>query len=273
MKLSIYPFLLLPVLALAPATADAHKSAGDSPALSRHAAVPSDTVKAAAPGDSIPLPPENFYVPGDLKLGFYAGVGGLFRTGGIAPGFSNTWAFNVGLLVSYCRVNVEGMFLYGTPTINNPNITDISSSDGIPYHANVDNANLFGAGFSVGYEALDTRRFSISPWVGGFWTSYNWSARPMSLSPGGILAQMGDQSDLSVSDFNVGFGVNLEWHFARNESDTELLGSDGQEYISTLRLMPYFIRGVYGGTNPSLNGWQIGIAVAYSGVARLLNLY
>lgn len=219
--------------------------------------------------------PDNgrYYMPGNLKLGFFAGIGGLFRTGDIASGVSNTWAFNVGLSVSYCRVSIEGMFLYGTPTINNPNLTNIFNSDGIPYHSNVNNANLLGGGFSIGFEALDTRRFGITPWIGGYWTSYRWSARPMYTNAEGNLTQVGDQVDLSTSDFNLGFGVNFEWHFTHSESDVELLGSDGQEYISTLRLMPYAIRAVYPGTHPSLNGWQIGFTVAYTGVARLLNLY
>lgn len=94
----------------------------------------------------------------------------------------------------------------------------------------------------------------------------------MEQQPEGTWIQKGTQTNVSIDDFNVAFGINLEWHFDRRDTDIPLLDSDGQEYVSSLRLMPYAARAVYPGTTPALNGWQIGFTVAYSGIARALNL-
>lgn len=212
------------------------------------------------------------YQPGDWSVGFHAGVGGLFPVGDVADGFSGAFTFNAGLKAGYRRLAVEGMFFYGSPSIERPNITGIADAAGIPYCNNVNSANLFGAGANVGFAVVDFDRFSITPWIGGVWTSYRWTARPMEENAEGILIQKGEQRNVSIDDFNLAFGVNFEWHFARMETDIALFGSDGQEYRSSLLVTPYVIRGSYSAARPKLDGWHIGVSVAYSGVLRALGL-
>ncbi len=230
---------------------------------------------AVEPADSVVVTPEHVpsdYAPGDWSVGFNAGVGGLFASGDIADSFSSAFTFNAGLKAGYRRLSLEGMFLYGSPTIDNPNVTGVVDATGVPYHNNVNSANLLGAGANVGFTVVDFDKFSVTPWVGGMWTSYSWTARPMEKNDEGVLIQKGEQRDMSISDFNLAFGVNFEWHFARTDTDVALFGSDGQEYRSSLRLTPYVIKGSYSDANPQLNGWYVGVSLSYSGVLRSLGL-
>ena len=212
------------------------------------------------------------YVPGDWSVGFHAGVGGLFSSGDIADGFSSAFTFNAGLSAGYRRFVVEGRFLYGSPSIESPNITGAVDADGVAYHANINSANMFGAGANVGFTVVDYDRFSVTPWIGGMWTTCRWTARPMQENSEGVLTQLGEQRNMSVEDFNLAFGVNFEWHFARTETDVALFGSDGQEYTSSVRLSPYMIKCSYSDAHPELSGWQIGVSVAYTGVLRALGI-
>lgn len=233
---------------------------------------------SAEPVDSVAMNDSTYryelriYAPGDFKFGFYAGVGGLFNTGNIGDGFSGAFTFNAGVQAGYRRLALEGAFLYGSPSIETPNITAAVDANGVAYHNNVNSANLFGAGINLGYAVMDNQWVSITPWVGGMWTSYRWTACPMAENDEGILVTKGNQQDFSVDDFNIAFGVNFEWHFSRSQTDVVLFGSDGQEYRSSLRITPYMIKGAYSGAHPELDGWHIGVSLAYTGVIRALGL-
>lgn len=230
---------------------------------------------AAEPTDSVSAEPEyvpSDYQPGDWSVGFNAGVGGLFSAGDISNGFSNAFTFNAGLKVGYRRLSVEGMLLYGSPSIDNPNVTGAVNALGVPYHNNVNSANLLGVGANIGYTIVDFDKFGVTPWAGAMWTSYRWTARPMEEDADGVLIQKGEQCNMSIDDFNLAFGVNFEWHFARTDTYVALFGSDGQVYRSSLRLTPYVVKGSYSDAVPQLDGWHIGVSLCYTGVLRTLGL-
>lgn len=220
--------------------------------------------------EDIGMPPVPNVVPSKFKYGFFLGTGMVWQLGELSDAFSSTWDFTFGLKASYRRFNVEGMITYGNPSLNYPNLVN-TEYDGLGYRANVKNANYLAIGFNGGFSVFSNKHLSVSPYIGGMWTSNTWTSRPMTQTDDGWITD-GMQQKMDVSDFNLTFGINFEWHFHSVVTNFPFLGSLREEYISNLRLTPYMIRSVYGNANRPLSGWQIGFMLSYSGVARALGI-
>lgn len=208
-------------------------------------------------------------VPSPWSYGLMAGVGGVFPTGSISDAFGGGCSFLFGILGGWKRVHLHGSIAYSISSIHDRELVNPDYAD-LSYMANVKNANYLGIGFGLGYALLDGKRFSLEPYVGGQWTGYNWTARPMTHLPDGTLSASGLQQRMQVDDFNVTFGINMEWHFHSVVTSFPIFGSMREQYVSSLRLTPYATRAVYTDATRALRGWQIGFTVAYSGVARAL---
>lgn len=207
--------------------------------------------------------------PSPWSYGLSVGIGGVFPTGDIADAFSGACAFNFGIIGGWKRVRLEGSFIYGSPTLRDQTLVE-SRYEGQGYHANVKNANYMGIGFGAGYAVADTKRFLIEPYIGGQWTSYSWTARPMSTESEGTLVPVGLQQRMQLDDFNLTFGVNFEWHFHSVLTSFPMLSGMREQYVSSLRLTPYATRAVYTDAARRYGGWQIGVTLSYTGVARAL---
>lgn len=205
------------------------------------------------------------------SYGLYVGIGGIFPTGNIPDVFSPACSFTFGIQGGWRRIRLEGALSYAIPSLRDQTLVE-SKYDGVGYHANVKNANYLGIGFGAGYAVLDTKRFSIAPYLGGQWTSYSWTSRPMSTGPDGTLAPTGLQQRMQLDDFNLTFGVHFEWHFHSVVTSFPMLGSMREQYISSLCLTPFATRAVYTDASTRYSGWQIGFMVSYSGVARALGI-
>ena len=217
-------------------------------------------------------------VPGSVSLvlspwsyGLYVGVGGVFPTGSLSDAFSGGCAFTFGLQGGWRRFRLEGLISYSIPTLRDQALVT-PGYEGQGYRANVRNANYLGIGFGAGYAVYDSKRITIAPYVGGMWTGYNWTARPMAPDADGNLSVTGLQQRMEIDDFNVAFGVNIEWHFHSAVTSFPLFGNMREHYVSSLRLTPYAVRGVYTDAVRHYSGWQIGFMVSYSGVARALGI-
>lgn len=225
--------------------------------------------------EELDMPGSPEVVPGPFRYGLFAGTGFVATTGKIADYFNTAWDFTFGLDFSWRRIGLEASITYANPTLKDQTLVERSylNADGSnPYHANVNNANYLAIGVNVGYNVLDTKRFLIRPYVGGMWTSYSWTARPMAADTDGAVVFDGLQQRMSLNDFNITFGMSMEWHFHSVVTRFPFLGSMREEYVSSLRLTPYAIRGVYSKASTPFSGWQIGLTVAYSGIGRALNL-
>ncbi len=211
-------------------------------------------------------------VPSRFRYGLFAGTGAVFSTGPLSDYFSSAWDFTFGLLGSWRRISLEGSITYASPSIGEPTLTETKYLTGTErYHANVKNANYLAIGFNAGYNVVDTKKFTVRPFVGGMWTSFSWTARPVtSASSDENVVFDGLQQRMMVDDFNVTFGCTFEWHFHSVVTNFPFLGSMREEYISSLRVSPYAVRGVYTDADRHFGGWQIGFTVAYSGVGRAL---
>lgn len=220
--------------------------------------------------EDIGMPPIPNVVPSKFKYGFFIGTGAVWPTGQLHDAFSGTWDFTFGLKATYRRFNLEAMITYGNPTINDASLVNTEYA-GQNYRANVSNANYLAIGFNGGFSVFNNKHLTVSPYVGGMWTSNSWTARPMTWAENEWLTD-GMQQKMDLSDFNLTFGINFEWHFHSVVTNFPIFGSLREEYISSLRLTPYAIRAVYNGANRPLSGWQIGFMVSYSGVARALGI-
>lgn len=203
--------------------------------------------------------------------GLFAGVGGLFPTGTVSDAFSGGCVFTFGLTGGWKGLRVHGSIGYCTPTIRDTGLVNPEYA-GQSYLANVKNANMLEIGFGVGYTVADTKHFSVEPYIGGYWTGYNWTARPMTPNDEGSFTTTGPQRRMEIDDFNFGCGVNLEWHFHSAVTSFPLFGNMREQYVSSLRLTPYALHARYTDATRSLGGWQIGFRVCYSGLARTLRL-
>lgn len=219
--------------------------------------------------ESIVMPQPVSVVPSAWSYGLFAGVGGVFPCGSLSDAFSGGCMFTFGLTGGWKRIRLHGSIGYATPTIN---ARDLVTPEyiGLGYRANVKNANMLDLGFGVGYAVFDNKRFTIEPYVGGHWTGYNWTARPMVLNPDGSYTTSGLQHRMAIDDFNFACGVNFEWHFHSVVTAWPIFGNMREQYVSSLRLTPYVLRGVYTDAETHYSGWHIGFMLSYSGLARAL---
>lgn len=210
-------------------------------------------------------------VPSPWSYGLFVGVGGMFPTSTVSKAFSGGCVFTFGIMGGWKRLRLHGSIGYTTPTVRNRALVTPDYA-GQGYLANVKNANLLDLGFGLGYAVLDTKHFSIEPYVGGHWTGYNWTARQMTPNDDGSYTATGLQHKMEMDDFNFSCGINFEWHFHSVVTTFPIFGDKREQYISSLRVTPYLTRGVYTDCTSRYRGWQVGFMISYSGVARALSL-
>ncbi|MCM1005684.1 MAG: hypothetical protein NC402_05230 [Prevotella sp.] len=209
-----------------------------------------------------------FYpVPSPWSYGMFVGVGGLFPTGDISDAFSGACRFELGLTGGWKRCKLKASVGYSSPTIRNRALVTPEYADQNML-ANVKNANLLDAGFGVGFDVLDTRSFSITPFVGGRWSSYSWTSRPMEPNDEGSYTTLGPQHRIAMNNFNFACGIDFEWHFLY--SDTSLMDDSNAQYVSSLRLTPFAMKADYNDACTPYSGWQFGFTISYSGLIRAL---
>lgn len=212
------------------------------------------------------LPDSIEWVTSPFGYGLFIGTGPRWTAGRLNQYFSWAWDFTIGGKIAYDRWYLEATISFASPTLKKPRMTTVGAPDE-KFRANVKNANYTAWGFNAGYAVYDSPRFAIIPFVGGKWTSYSWTARPVELDENGSEVMTMPQRRMKVKDFNVDFGINFDWNF-----NTVVVARDNkrQSLTSSLRLTPYAVRGVYSSNQGGFNGWQIGFMIAYSATARKL---
>lgn len=212
------------------------------------------------------LPDSIQWVEAPLSYGFYIGTGPRWTAGRLNQYFSWAWDFTIGAQVAYRRWYIEASVSFASPTLKKPRMTTVGTPDE-KFRANVKNANYTVWGFNAGFSVYDSPVFSITPFAGGKWTSYAWTARPLEYDDAGNEVMTSPQRKMKVKDFNVDFGINFDWHF-----NTVMAGAGArrQSLTSSLRVTPYAVRGIYSSCQGGFGGWQLGLMIAYSATARKL---
>lgn len=213
-------------------------------------------------------PPSDTVVYGEspLMYGLFVGTGPRWTAGRLSHYFSWAWDFTFGAQLSWRRVYLEGTISFASPTLRKPDLVAAGGPD-LKFRANVKSANYTAIGFNLGYTVYRGDAVSITPFAGAKWTKYSWTARPLETDINGNEVMGAPQHSFSLKDFNIDFGCNIDWRFS---TAIVTSGTRRQALMSSLRLTPYAIRGVYSSAVPSFNGWQLGLMIAYSATVRPL---
>ena len=223
--------------------------------------------------DSFSLPKVPSVKPGKFNYGWFVGTGPLIPTGDIDEVFKSSWLFNIGLTFGYDRLKLKADISYGQPRFVNSRGTFMGVEN--RWATDLFASQLVGT-VSLGFEVLHTKHFSITPHVGGGWNVYSWNYADFEkkIEDGEeVWRIVSDFKKASQRDFNYMVGIDFDWHFHTVVSDRPFfLSGRREQYTSSLRLTPYFMRASYPGLVPERSGYQVGIMLNYVGLARALGI-
>lgn len=230
--------------------------------------------------EELGLPPVPVIGTSNYSYGFYAGVGGLFPTSTLKDDFGSCATFILGLTGGYRRIKVKADIAFGQPDFKNDNIFNVQTGViGEPGQGNTNSfATFLGIGLQAGYTILDTKRFSITPNVGGYWSSYGWKVEDYSYT-----TETNDQGEstrvrhvdktyrTSINDFGWIASIDFDIKFHRHVTDTPFfLSGQREEFTSSIRISPFVARASFSKTVPAIEGYYVGFTVTYTGLARAL---
>ncbi len=226
--------------------------------------------------DEFSLPKVSEVKPGKFAYGWFIGTGALIPTGDISDVFNYAWLFNIGLTAGYDRFYLKADISYGQPRL-----VDVRKEVfGVPFEwATNKYANQLSGVALLGYRLVDAKAIAVTVNVGGGWTNYAWDVATYGLNldnPGGQEQEYRIASEIrcrSLHNFNYMFGLDFDWNFHTVVSDKPFfLSGRREQYTSSLRLSPYVMHQKYSALNPSKSGFQVGITLSYTGIARALGL-
>ena len=225
--------------------------------------------------DAFLLPAVPEVKPGKFSYGWYIGTGALIPTGDIADAFGYAWLFNIGLTAGYDRLFLKADISYGQPRLDDvrKELFGRENEWAVNRYAN----QLSGV-VALGYRVLDTKHFAITVNVGGGWTNYAWDVADFVLNtdnpdnnPEIEYVRNSEIRRNTIHNFNYMAGLDFDWNFHTAVSDKPFfLSGRREQYTSSLRLSPYFMHQKYSKLSPQRSGYQIGIMLSYSGLARAL---
>ena len=226
--------------------------------------------------DEFLLPAVPEVKPGKFSYGWYIGTGAFIPTGDIADAFGYSWLFNIGLTAGYDRLFLKADISYGQPRLDNirNELFGRENEWAVNRYAN----QLSGV-VAIGYRVLDTKHFAITINVGGGWTNYAWDVADYIHNPDPEEAMNPEteyviNSEIrrnTIHNFNYMAGLDFDWNFHTAVSDKPFfLSGRHEQYTSSLRLSPYFMHQKYSKLTPGRRGFQVGIMLSYSGLARAL---
>ena len=233
--------------------------------------------------EELGLPPMPIIKASNFGYGIYAGVGGVFPTSSISDDFSGCATFILGLTGGYRRLKLKADISFGQPNFNNDNIFDVPSADypGRPGQGNTNSyATFLGISTSIGYTVLDTKRFSITPNVGGYWSSYGWNVanyyyetEPNEAGEPVLVQKVSSTEKRSISDFGWMASIDFDIKFHKHVGDTPFfLTGQREEFTSAIRISPFVARASFAKPVPAIEGYYVGVNVTYTGIARALRL-
>ncbi len=233
--------------------------------------------------EELGLPPVPTIGASSFSYGVQAGVGGLFPTGSITDDFSGCVLFSLGLNGGYKRVKLKADIAFGQPSFNNKNIFNVPSDiEGKPGQGNSDSyATYLGIGTTLGYTVLDTKRFAITPNVGGYWSSFGWKVDNYTYenvtTPEGkveLARKIVSTEKKSINNFNWIASIDFDIKLHKHVSDKPFfLTGQREEFTSALRISPFVARAKYNTPVPPVDGYIVGVTVSYLGLARALRLH
>lgn len=227
--------------------------------------------------DEFLLPAVSEVTPGKFSYGWFIGTGAFMPTGDISSVFGYSWLFNIGLTLGYDRVFLKGDISYGQPKLDDVRneLFGVSREWAVNRYAN----QLSGV-VALGYRVVDLKSFAVTVNVGGGWTNYAWDVADYKVNdkntdnnPETEYIIDSEIRRRTIHNFNYMFGIDFDWNFHTVVSDKPFfLSGRREQYTSSLRLSPYVMHQKYSNLVPSRDGFQVGIMLQYTGLARALGI-
>ncbi|MDD2961170.1 MAG: hypothetical protein PHR45_03690 [Muribaculaceae bacterium] len=210
------------------------------------------------------LPPEPEIITSPFSYGFYLGTGADLSQGNLGNAFTGSWTFTAGIGLGLSRFKFRSDITYGQPKIKESNIMAVEDQTTSDTYA-----SYLAITASLGYSILDTKKFCITPHVGGMWSNYGWNVANYENVNGELKIK--NYESPSISSFNWYAAIDFDYHFFTVVSKNPFfLTGKREQYTSSIRITPFVGRGVYKNTNPELRSCHIGFTIAYVGMARSL---
>ena len=232
--------------------------------------------------DELGLPPVPTIGASNFSYGVQAGVGGMVPTGSISDDFSGCVLFSLGLTGGYKQLKLKADISFGQPSFNNSNIFNVPSDiAGKPGQGNTDSyATYLGIGTTLGYTVLDTKRFAITPNVGGYWSSFGWKVdnyryENVTTEDGKteLVRLVNSTEKVSLNNFSWIASIDFDIKLHKHVSDTPFfLTGQREEFLSAIRISPFITHASYNKAVPPVKGYIVGVTVSYLGLARALRL-
>lgn len=226
--------------------------------------------------DEYMLPGVPEVVSGKFYAGWFAGTGVLVPTGEISGLFDYAWIFNIGLYGGYQRWMLKADISYGQPDMKNPLHDPFGRTWGESrrYMASDSYSKQLSGSVAIGFRIVDSKRFAVTPHIGGGWTNYAWNYAEYEYDTTADTWDIASAVDKdSFHDFNIMGGIDFDWRFHTVVSEKPFFMSGKREqYTSSLRLTPYIIYQSYSSLAPSVGGVQVGVNLTYSGFVRALKI-
>lgn len=207
-------------------------------------------------------------------LGFYGGVGSVLTTGSLRDNFDGCVTFGGGITGAYKHVTLKADIYYGQPSFNRQNIFSITDAEGRDAQLNaVASATQLSVSTQLGYNIPLSRRVSITPSTGIYWTRYSWNVNDIewSKNPDGLdVFQAINTSGVNLNNlcWTASIDIDIRFH-DKYVSDAPLLGGQAR-YSSCLRITPWVSPASFSKSVPSVKGCLVGINLSYAGLLTKL---
>jgi len=226
--------------------------------------------------EELGVPPVPKVTPNSFCYGIYGGVGAVFPTGDLANQFKGNAIFMLGLTGGYNNLRLKADISYGQPSFARNNMFNVKTDDGKDAQVNSHaSATFLGVGVQLGYCVMNTRRFAITPNVGGYYSSYAWTLNNLEWSKddhGNDVSKVKSDERAKFHSFNFMASLDFDIKLHAHVSDTPLLGvGQREQFVSSLRISPFVALAKHNTITPQAKGCMVGFTVTYTGLARSLN--
>ncbi len=226
--------------------------------------------------EEIGLPPAPEFVPSDWSYGVYLGIGGVYPNSDIKDYFGSCFSFTAGLTGGYKRLKLKADISYGQSDFNKPNVFGVKDSQGRDLQGPMNEyATYLGVGTNLGYSLVDSKRIAVTPFVGMYWSGYNWNMANLKWEEDPEtkewVSKVASTENAKLKDFSWIAGIDFDIKLHTYVSSTPFfLTGQREQFTSSVRITPFIAHAKF--NEIGVKGYHIGFTISYSGIARSLKM-
>lgn len=226
--------------------------------------------------EEIGLPPAPEFVPSDWSYGVYLGIGGVYPNSDIKDYFGSYFSFTAGLTGGYKRLKLKADISYGQSDFNKPNVFGVKDSQGRDLQGPMNEyATYLGVGTNLGYSLVDSKRIAVTPFVGMYWSGYNWNMANLKWEEDPEtkewVSKVASTENAKLKDFSWIAGIDFDIKLHTYVSSTPFfLTGQREQFTSSVRITPFIAHAKF--NEIGVKGYHIGFTISYSGIARSLKM-